>query len=120
MVQLVPNTCISWRLQKPSGQDFVAICLVTNVPHHLVFGRIEDIVQGDCQFDHAEACPEVAAFFADHIHNVLPEFIADLWQILHTKFCPEIMGLLDLTQKGSWFEGGVLIGHGFPGHFRGL
>ncbi len=47
----------------PAGQDLVRIGLVAHVPDQPVFGRVEDIVQGDRQFHRAEVGAQVAAGF---------------------------------------------------------
>ena len=39
--------------------------LMTDVPHERVIGRIENIVQGQGEFDNAQAGAEVPAGFAD-------------------------------------------------------
>ena len=38
----------------PTGQDFVHVHLVADVPDKLVFGRLKDPVQGDREFNDAE------------------------------------------------------------------
>ncbi len=45
----------------PSGQDLVRIGLMADIPDDAVLRRVEDIMQGDGQFDHAEAGAEMAA-----------------------------------------------------------
>ena len=46
-----------------SGQDFVPVSLMSDVPNDPVVGRIEDIMQGDGQFDSTEAGSQMAGVF---------------------------------------------------------
>ena len=48
----------------PPGQDLVRIGLMADVPDQAVGGRVEDMVQGDRQFDDAETRAEMAAMTA--------------------------------------------------------
>ena len=58
-----------------AGQQLVDIDLMADVPDEFVLGRVEDVMQGDGQFDHAEIRTEMPAVFGqtgDH-------FLADLF-----------------------------------------
>ena len=66
----------------PSGQDLVRIGLVANVPDQTVSGRIEDPMQGDRQFDHAEAGAEVAAGQRHRIDGLEAQLVGQLLQLL--------------------------------------
>ena len=46
-----------------SGQNFVAVRLVADVPHQLVFRGVERIMQCHRQFYYAQAGSEVPSFF---------------------------------------------------------
>ncbi len=45
----------------PPGQDLMRIGLMADVPDQSIARRVEDIVQGDREFDDAESGPEMAA-----------------------------------------------------------
>ena len=45
----------------PPGQDLVRIALVAHVPDELVARAVEHGMQGHCQFDDAQPCPQMAA-----------------------------------------------------------
>ena len=45
----------------PSGQNFVRIGLVPNIPNQPVFWRIENMMESDRQFDNAQAGSKVSA-----------------------------------------------------------
>ena len=44
----------------PAGDDLVQVALVPYIPYQPVVGGIEDVVQGDSQFNDAEICRQVA------------------------------------------------------------
>ena len=45
----------------PAGQDLVGVALVPDIPYQDIFRRVEQVVQGDGELDHAEPGPEMAA-----------------------------------------------------------
>ena len=51
---------IGLELIAPAGQYFVSVGLVSDVPDEFVVRGIEDVVNGDGQFDDAETGPEVS------------------------------------------------------------
>ncbi|MNN38217.1 hypothetical protein D3C81_1522010 [compost metagenome] len=51
--------------------------LVADVPHQAVVRGVEDVVQGDGQFDHPEAGAEVPAGLADAVQQVLAQFVSE-------------------------------------------
>jgi hypothetical protein len=61
-----------------SGQDLVRIGLMTDVPNQPVVRRIEDIMQRDGEFDHAEAGTEMAAGRGDCIDGLRAQLVGDL------------------------------------------
>ena len=44
-----------------AGEDFVGIGLVADIPDHLVFGGVEDIMDGNGEVDRAQAGRQMAA-----------------------------------------------------------
>ena len=91
-----------------AGEDFVAVRLVADVPHDLVFRRVEDVVQRHGQFHDPQACAEVPSFFRDHVHNELTNVIRDLLKFFRLELGPQVRGVLDL---GEVWAGGVSV-HG--------
>ncbi|GHE47751.1 hypothetical protein GCM10019059_03120 [Camelimonas fluminis] len=65
----------------PSGQDFVRIGLVADVPDNAVVRRVEDIMEGDGQLDHAKPGAKMAAGDRDRINGFGAQFVGDLRQI---------------------------------------
>ncbi len=57
-----------------AGQDLVRIALVADIEDQPVVGRVEDVVDGDRQFDHAEAGAEMAAGARDRIDHLGAQF----------------------------------------------
>jgi hypothetical protein len=54
----------------PAGQDLVRIGLMANVPHQLVVGGVEDIVNRYRQLDYAQPRTEVSAGRSDHRNHL--------------------------------------------------
>src|SRR5690349_1430840 len=63
-----------------AGEYFVAISLVTNVPHQLVVRSVVNVMKSCCQFDHTKTGAKVTAMHTDHINDILPELITNLVQ----------------------------------------
>src|ERR1017187_1529774 len=66
-----------------AGQKLVDVHLVADVPDKLVLGRVENAVQRDGQFDHAEIRREVAAGLAQHRDQFVTDFLCQRLQLLH-------------------------------------
>ena len=62
----------------PAGDDFMGVCLMTNVPYKLVVLEVKHIMQRDRQFDNAEACAQMTRMLRHHFDDVLPDFAAQL------------------------------------------
>ena len=62
-------------LQTPTAENLMGIALVANVEDQLVLGKVENPVEGDRRFDHAEVGREVSAIkrglFDDFLTNVM-------------------------------------------------
>ena len=54
---------------------------MSNVPNNFVFGRIKHVMQGDGQFDHAQARAEMAAGFGDGRNGFLPQLVGQLHKL---------------------------------------
>src|SRR5262249_15670017 len=64
-----------------AGQDFVWIGLVADVSYQFVIRGIEDVVQSNGQFDHAETCPQVAAGNGNCVNCLGTQFICNLLKV---------------------------------------
>ena len=62
----------------PAGQDLVRIGLVADVPDQPVARRVEDVVQRDRQFDHAEPRAEMAAGDRNRADRLGAQFVGEL------------------------------------------
>ena len=80
----------------PAGQDFMSIGLVSYIPDKLIVRGIEDIVQGNSHFYHAETGTKMPSFNGNDINDVLPQFTAHLRKLFLRKF-PEVFGVNDLA-----------------------
>ena len=59
----------------PAGQHFVRVGLVTDIPDQPVVRRVEYVVQGDRQFDRAQARRKMPPHRADGIDQVGAQFV---------------------------------------------
>ena len=84
---------IGVKLISASGQNFVTVGLVSYVPNNLVFWRIECVVQGYREFDYAQTCTKMPAFFGYHVHDELPKFVTNGRQVLDFELLPQVFGL---------------------------
>ena len=91
-------------------ENFVRIGLMSDVPDQPVVGRIEGVVQGDRQFDGAEARGEVTAARTHGVDQEVTQFLCQRLQVT----------LSQSAQPGrriDRFKQGVLGG---PRHWRGV
>ena len=82
----------------PSGQDFVRIGLVADVPDDAVGGRVEHIVQRHRQLDDAEAGAEMAAGDRNRADRLGAQFVGDFGEVALLQ-PPQIGGRGDFIQK---------------------
>jgi hypothetical protein len=71
-----------------SGQDFVGIGLVSDIPNQTIVWRIEDIVQGDGQLYHPEPSGQMTASAGDRLDE----------KSSHLSRQRSELGLIELTQ----------------------
>jgi len=81
-----------------TGENLVRITLMANIEDQPVIGRIEHLVNGDGQFDDAQAGAEMAAGARHRIDHFGPELGGQLRQVLVIEF-PEILRIVDLIEK---------------------
>ena len=55
---------------------------MADVPHQPVVRRVEHVMQGDRQLDHAKSGPEVAAGAGDRFDQVLAQLVGDRGQLV--------------------------------------
>ncbi len=63
-------------------QNLVRVGLVAHIPYQAVIRRIEDIMQGDGEFDHTKIGRQVAAGLRDAINQKGAQLFCQLWQLL--------------------------------------
>ncbi|MOA04710.1 hypothetical protein D3C78_1242800 [compost metagenome] len=61
-----------------TGQNFMRVRLVANVPYQMIEGGLVNIVQCHRQFDGTQPGGKVAAGAADAVQQVLPKFVTQL------------------------------------------
>src|SRR6478736_116975 len=82
-----------------SGQDLVRVGLMADVPDDPVCRRLEDVVQGDRELDHAEARAEMAAGDRDRVDGFRAQLVRDLPKLALLEPA-EVIGGVDLIQEG--------------------
>ncbi len=83
----------------PAGNDLVRIALVPHVPHQLVLGRVEHIVDGDGQFDHAQPRTKVPARGADRVDHLGAEFVGKLAKLFGLEAAQIVRGVNLIEQR---------------------
>ena len=66
-----------------AGEDLVRIGLVADVPDQAIARRVEDVMQGGGQLDHAETGAEMSARYRNRIDGFLTQFVGNLPDLLH-------------------------------------
>ncbi|MCY1233626.1 hypothetical protein D9M72_461760 [compost metagenome] len=83
-----------------AGQDLVRIALVADVEDQPVIRRVEDLVDGNRQFDNAEAGAEMAAGARHRVDHFRSDLTGKLRQILVVDLL-QIVGESHLVEQGS-------------------
>ena len=81
-----------------SGQNLVAIGLVTDIPDELVSRSVEHIVQRNGQFDSAEAGTEVPTGIGYRPYHVATQLFGQGWQGVLTQLA-KISRMVELVQQ---------------------
>ena len=81
-----------------AGEDLVRVGLMADVPDQAIMRRIEDIMDGRGQLDHAETCAEVAAGDRHRIDGLLAQLVGDLTHLVGAELA-EILRSLDGVEK---------------------
>ena len=81
-----------------AGEDLVRIGLVADVPDQAVARRVEDVVEGSGQFDHAEASAEMSTGYRNRIDGFLTQFVGNLPDLLYLEL-PQIVRGSDRVEK---------------------
>jgi hypothetical protein len=75
---------------------------VADIPHQTVIRRIEDVMQGDGQFDHPEARAEMPAGLADRVEQVLAQFVGQGFQLGLAQTAQLIRRIRAVEQGRQW------------------
>lgn len=84
----------------PAGEDFVRIRLMSDVPDQPVPRGVENRMQRDGQFDHAEARAEMPSGYRDRADRLGAEFIRNLTELVVRQFS-QVIGSRECVQKGG-------------------
>ena len=74
------------------------IGLVADIPNQPVVRRIENIMQGNRELDHAESRPEMAARHRDRVDRLATQFVGHLGEIAFIQ-APQIGGRGDRVEQ---------------------
>ena len=66
-----------------SGENLMAVSLMAYIPYDAVFRGVEDIVQSHRNLHHTQAGSQMTGVHRKLLHDVLAQFIAELWQFIH-------------------------------------
>ena len=83
-----------------SGEDFVRIALVADVPDQPVVRRVEDVMQRYRQFDDTKPGAEMSAGLGHRADELNPQFVRDLPQMVRLE-PTQIVRRLDLVEQRS-------------------
>ena len=75
----------------PAGEYLMGIGLVADVPNYPVIRRIENIMQGNRELDHAQSRAEMTARYGDRVDRLSAQFVGDLSEISFVQ-APQIGG----------------------------
>jgi hypothetical protein len=79
-------------------QNFVAICLMANIPDEFIIGRVKHVMKGDGQFNYPQTSPKVPAEDRHIIDNELAKLIGKLEQTGFIEFA-KVVGRVDGGQQ---------------------
>ena len=82
------------------GQDFVGIGLVAYIPDDAIMGGVVDVVQGHCQFNHAQPSTEMPPRLPHAIQQVGPQLIRQLLQLRDVQIVQR-SALVDSVEQGG-------------------
>ena len=68
-----------------TGEDLVAVGLVTDIPYQAVVRRVEHVMQCDGEFNRAEIRRQMAAGLADRLHQIVAQFLGHARQLAALK-----------------------------------
>ena len=81
-----------------TGEDFVRIGLMTHVPHQSVVRGVENVMQGNRQFDRAKVGAQVAAGFSDTFQHKRAQLVCQGAQ-LRWRQTSQICGGINIFQQ---------------------
>ena len=82
-----------------AGENLVRIGLMADVPDDPVARGVEHVMQGDRQFDHAEAGAQMAAGDGDRIDGLGAQLVGNLAKLALVEL-PQIVGGVDQVKEG--------------------
>ena len=82
-----------------AGEDLVRIGLMADVPDDAVLRGVEDVVQRDREFDHAEAGAQMAAGDGDRVDGLGAQLVGDLPELALVELAQVVRGV-DLIKEG--------------------
>ena len=88
-----------------SGEDFVRVGLMADIPHQPVFRRVVNVVQGQGQFDRAEIRREMPPRLRHRFDQETAQFLGQYRQLFHRQFT-QPRRMVDGVEQGIGRHGG--------------
>ena len=82
----------------PSGQNFMRIGLMPDIPDQSVIGCVEDIMQRHCEFDDTQTRAQMPAGHRDRADHFGAQFIGQRFQLRRGE-PPQLSGVADLVKQ---------------------
>ena len=79
-------------------EDLMAVSLMPDIPYQLVVRCVEHVMQGNGKLYYTQAGGKMAAMHAHHIDDILPQFVAELIELV-TSQTFQVIGGTDLAQQ---------------------
>jgi hypothetical protein len=89
----------------------VGIGLVTDVPDKFVVGGVEDVVEGEGEFDSTKGRGEMAGVECEGMDDVVTQFETELFEVGDGE-CPEVVDGVDAAEDDAGeFVGALELGY---------
>ena len=89
-----------WEKVATTGDDFVGVGLVADIPDEFVVGGVEDVVEGEGEFDSAKRGGEMTRVECEGMDDVVTQFETELFEVGDGE-CPEVVDGVDAAEDDA-------------------
>lgn len=89
-----------WEEVATTCDNFVGVGLVADIPDEFVVGSIEDVVEGEGEFDSAKGGGEMAGVECEGMDDVVTQFETELLEVGDGE-CPEVVDGVDAAEDDA-------------------